>query len=119
MYPNVADRADYEYPEDGLLQIYGVVPDSEIRQPTQRNAKGDPVMPVIKNGMTTGTTVGWVNGLKSLVRHYDHYDIDFTSLETPLYPTAGVARSPMAATPAPSSSTGGAVSSPFSPAAAA
>ena len=89
MYPNVADRADYEYPEDGLLQIYGVVPESEIRQPTQRNAKGDPAMPVIKNGMTTGTTVGWVNGLKSLVRHYDYYDIDFTSLETTIIPYGG------------------------------
>ena len=47
------------------------VPESEIRRPTQRNACGDPTMPVIKNGLTTGTTVGWVNGLKSLVRQYD------------------------------------------------
>lgn len=89
MYPNVADRTGYEYPEDGLLQIFGAVPESEIRQPTQRNAHGDPAMPVIKNGLTTGTTVGWVNGLKSLVRHYDHYDIDFTSLETTIMPYGG------------------------------
>ena len=37
LYPNVADRAGYAYPEDGLLQIFD---ESEIRQPTQRNARG-------------------------------------------------------------------------------
>ena len=30
MFPNHADRAGYEYPKDGLLQIRGVVPESEI-----------------------------------------------------------------------------------------
>jgi len=90
MYPHVADRTDYEYPQDGLLKIFGAVPESEIRQPTQRNAKGDPAMPVIKNGMTTGTTAGWINGLESLVRHYDrHYNIDFASLETTIIPYGG------------------------------
>jgi len=72
-----------------LLQISGAVPENEICHPTQRNAHGDPAMPVIKNGSTTGTTVGWVNGLKSLVRHYDSYDIDFTSLETTIVPYGG------------------------------
>jgi len=89
MYPHVADRADYEYPEDGLLKIVGAAPESEIRQPTQRNAKGDPAMPVIKNGMTTGTTAGWMNGLESLVRHNDLCNIDFTSLETTIIPYGG------------------------------
>jgi len=85
MYPNVADRG-YEYPEGGLLPIFGAVPESEIHQPTQHNAHGDPAMPVNKNGLTTGTTVGWVNGLKSLVHHYNHYNIDFTSLQTAIVP---------------------------------
>ncbi|RDX47194.1 hypothetical protein OH76DRAFT_1456816 [Lentinus brumalis] len=88
LYPNLADRVGYKYPMDGLLDIVGTssVPESEIRQPTQRNAKGDPAMPVIKNGRGTGTTVGWVNGLKSLVRHSDYDDIKFTSLETTILP---------------------------------
>ncbi|KAF5381950.1 hypothetical protein D9615_004357 [Tricholomella constricta] len=34
-------------------------------------------MPVIKNGLATGTTVGWFNELKALVRHYDHYTKEF------------------------------------------
>ncbi len=86
LYPNLADRVGYKYPMDGLLDIVGSVPESEIRQPTQRNAKGDPAMPVIKNGMGTGTTVGWGNGLKSLVRHSDYDDIKFTSLEITILP---------------------------------
>lgn len=89
MYPNHADRADYEYPEDGLLQICGVVPESEIRQPKQLNANGDNAMPVIKNGLATDTTVGWVNGLKSLVRYYVDYDLEFTALETTIVPYGG------------------------------
>jgi hypothetical protein len=31
MYPHVTDRVDYEYPQDGLLKIFGAVPESEIR----------------------------------------------------------------------------------------
>ncbi|KAI2628718.1 hypothetical protein GGR54DRAFT_360288 [Hypoxylon sp. NC1633] len=30
---------------------------------------------VVKNGLTTGTTVGRVNGLQSFTRYYDHYNI--------------------------------------------
>ena len=89
MYPNYSDRADYKYPQDGLLQINGFVPESEIRQPKQLNVHGDKAMPVIKNSLTTGTTVGWVNGLKSLVRYYDGCDLEFTALETTIVPYGG------------------------------
>lgn len=51
--PTIATR------REGLLQIRGIVPLSEIRRPTQRNTSGDPAMPAIKNGLTTDTTVGW------------------------------------------------------------
>ena len=35
------------------------------------------------------TTVGRVNGLKSLVRYYDCYDLEFTALETTIVPYGG------------------------------
>lgn len=57
-----------------------------MRHPTQRNGRSDLAMPVIKNGLTTGTIVGWLNGLKSLVRHYEVYNITFTSFETTIVP---------------------------------
>ncbi|RPD77828.1 hypothetical protein L226DRAFT_551609 [Lentinus tigrinus ALCF2SS1-7] len=89
LYPNAADRraSGWAYPEDGLLQISGVVPESEIRKPSQLNTHGKPAMPVIKNGLATGTTIGWVNGLDSLVRRsYTQYNIDFASIETTIVP---------------------------------
>ena len=43
-------------------------------------------MPVIKNGRTTGTTVGWISSLSSLVRHYRHLKIQFTSRELTIVP---------------------------------
>jgi hypothetical protein len=58
LVPNITDQAGYVYPEDGLLNIHGIVPNSEINQPKQFNVHGDPARPVIKNGMATGTTVG-------------------------------------------------------------
>jgi hypothetical protein len=42
-------------------------------------------MPLIKNGKTMGTTVGWINGLKALVRYYTD-NIEFTALETTIVP---------------------------------
>lgn len=38
--------------------------------PKQLNEKGEPAMAVVKNGRTTGTTFGWLNGLESHVRYY-------------------------------------------------
>lgn len=46
-------------------------------------------MPVIKNGSTTGTTVGWVNGLESLVRYYSDCELEFTAFETTILSYGG------------------------------
>jgi len=89
MWPNPADCKGYGYPENGLLQIYDSVPESEMIMPTQLNAHGECAMPVVKNGCTTGTTVGWLNGLKSKVHYYrceGDTKIDFKSLETTFIP---------------------------------
>jgi len=89
MFPHVADRDRYGYPENGLLPLRGVVPESELVKFKQLNANGDPALAVVKNGRTTGTTVGWVSKLKSLVRHYDYIGIDFWSRELTVVPYDG------------------------------
>ncbi|KAH8099876.1 hypothetical protein BXZ70DRAFT_1008850 [Cristinia sonorae] len=92
MFPWGADKAHYKYPKDGLLQISGHVPEDEMLNPMQRDTTGIFRMPVIKNGMKTGTTVGWLNGLESLVRHYQITgvrDISFMSMETTIVPYGG------------------------------
>jgi hypothetical protein len=89
MFPHVADRDGYAYPEHGLLQLRGVVPESELIKFKHRNANGDPALGVLKNGRTTGTTTGWVSQLESLVRHYDHINhtcTDFWSRELTIVP---------------------------------
>jgi len=85
MFPHVADREGYEYPRHGLLRIHGVVPLDEIHHPKHLDAKGDPAMVVVKNGRTTRTTVGWMSGLKSLVR-YKFINVEFTSRELTVVP---------------------------------
>jgi len=91
MFPHVADREGNGYPEHGLLPLRGVVPESELLKFKQLNANGDPALAVIKNGRTTGTTMGWVSKLKSLVRHYDYIGIgiDFWSRELTVVPYDG------------------------------
>ncbi|EJD04750.1 uncharacterized protein FOMMEDRAFT_119956 [Fomitiporia mediterranea MF3/22] len=86
MYPNAADRKDYRYPQDGLLQAYGVVQDAEIRNPQNLEANGDKCLFVVKNGMATGTTVGRANGLESFTRYYPEYGIKHTSVEMAVMP---------------------------------
>ena len=89
MFPNLTDREGYEYPEHGLLRLRGVVPLNEILNPKQLDANGDPAMAVVKNGRTTGTTAGRMNGLKSLVRHYKFINVEFTSRELTVVPFDG------------------------------
>ena len=86
MFPNFDDREGDLYPTDGKLAIRGVVPLDEILHPKHLDANGDPAMMVVKNGTATGTTTGWVSGLKSLVRYYKHTDVQFTSRELTVVP---------------------------------
>lgn len=86
MFPRPEDKAGYKYPRDGLLQANGVVKDKEIRSPQQLDANGYKCLHVVKNGRTTGTTVGRVNGLDSSTRVYTEYGIEQTSVEVAVLP---------------------------------
>ena len=86
MFPHPADQGGYQYPPDGLLQAYGVVQEDEIRAPRHLDTNGEACLLVAKNGLTTGTTFGRVNGLESFTRHYDHYDIEHVSIEIAVLP---------------------------------
>jgi hypothetical protein len=81
MWPQAADSADYDYPQDGLLQAYGIVQDAEIRNPQHLDVNNEKCLLVVKNGAATGTTFGRVNGLESFIRHYPPYNIRETSTE--------------------------------------
>jgi len=86
MFPQPEDQADYEYPDDGLLQAFGVVKDEGMRQPQHLDIHGEKALLVVKNGLATGTTIGRANGLDSFTRVYPDYGIEHTSIETAILP---------------------------------
>ena len=86
MFPQPEDQAGYEYPDDGLLQAFGIVKDDEIRQPQHLDIHGERALLVVKNALTTGTTIGRVNGLESFTRIYTNYGIQHTSIEIAVLP---------------------------------
>lgn len=81
MFPLAVDQANYRCPENGLVQACGVVQDDEIRDPQHLDVHGEQCLLVVKNGSTTGTTVGRANGLESFTRIYNNYGIKRTSIE--------------------------------------
>ena len=80
------DRKNYSYPEDGLLQAYDFVRAAEMRNPQQLDVHGEKCLLVVKNGLTTGTTVGRVNGLESFRRVYEEDGSSHRSLEIDVLP---------------------------------
>ncbi|KAL6308599.1 hypothetical protein BKA93DRAFT_725412, partial [Sparassis latifolia] len=86
MFPQPQDRQNYSYPKDGLLQAYDFVRDAEMRNPQQLDVHGEKCLLVVKNGLTTGTTVGRINGLESFLHVYEDYGISHKSLEIAVLP---------------------------------
>ncbi|KAL6301674.1 hypothetical protein BKA93DRAFT_448449 [Sparassis latifolia] len=88
MHPHPEGQFDFEYPPGGLLQVSGVVKDDEIRKPEQLDVNGEKCLIVVKNGTTTGPTLGRLSGMESFVRTHpeSEYDIKKTSIEIAVYP---------------------------------
>ncbi|ETW78096.1 hypothetical protein HETIRDRAFT_454139 [Heterobasidion irregulare TC 32-1] len=85
MRPHVKTRTSFKYPRGGLLQLRGVVKEDELRHPTMLDANGEECLIVVKNGNTTGVTIGRVSSIESFVREYDDYNIHSTSMEVAIY----------------------------------
>jgi len=86
MHPHPQNRFSFKYPVGGLLKVKGVVNEDEIRKPKQLDADGEECLIVIKNGKTTGATIGRATGIESFVREYDDIGIRSTSMEIAVYP---------------------------------
>jgi hypothetical protein len=87
MYPivDLENPPSFQYPEDRLLQIHGVVSDTELQNPSDKDENGNPCIIVLKRGKTTGLTVGCVNNLNSFVRTYWKDGTADTSMELPVF----------------------------------
>ncbi|KAM5540847.1 hypothetical protein V8D89_005491 [Ganoderma adspersum] len=86
MFPRPEDRVDYQYPEDGLLQAFGVVKPHEIHNPQHLDVNGEKCLLVVKNGLATGTTIGRATGMESFTRVYNEHGITDTSIELAVLP---------------------------------
>jgi hypothetical protein len=74
------------YPKGGLLQARGVIQLEDIHNPKHLDANGEQCLLVVKNGLTTGTTIGRVLGMESYTRVYKEDKIDKTSVEIGVLP---------------------------------
>ncbi|KAI9651430.1 MAG: hypothetical protein M1829_003010 [Trizodia sp. TS-e1964] len=74
---------DFEYPEDRMLKLCGIIPRDLLTKPNMRDANGDPCLLVVKHGNTSGTTLGRANGVFSITREYSFHDVShhYTSME--------------------------------------
>ncbi len=68
-------------PSDIGLQARGIVQPEDVRNPKHRDDNDEPCLFVIKNGRTSGTTLGRATGLESFTRTFDEYGIKQTSTE--------------------------------------
>ena len=81
MFPQAKNQRNYHVPEDLLLQVKDYVPESDFRNPSNYDVHDVKTLLAVKNGCSTGTTYGRVNGLESITRSYPEYGISQDALE--------------------------------------
>lgn len=86
MFPRIDAKPGFKYPSDGLLKLQGIIPEKLLRNPDVLNINGEPCLPVAKNGLTTGPTIGLANGIFSIVREYFSNGTQRTSMELTIMP---------------------------------
>ncbi|KAL4066316.1 hypothetical protein V8B97DRAFT_1980589 [Scleroderma yunnanense] len=86
MYPDPAAPTSFKYPYNRLLPLHGVIEEDELRHPQMLDADGERSLIVIKNGCTTGVTIGRATGIKSFVREYLPDGTRETSMEWAILP---------------------------------
>ncbi|KIY62483.1 hypothetical protein CYLTODRAFT_175680 [Cylindrobasidium torrendii FP15055 ss-10] len=81
MFPQLHDHHDFHVPEDLLLQLKDYVRESEFRDPQNHDIYDQKTLLAVKNGRTSGTTYGRVNGLESLTREYHNDGLKVDAFE--------------------------------------
>lgn len=81
MFAQDHDRCDFHVPDDLLLRVEDYVGGSEFRDPQNYDIYNVKTLLAVKNGRSTGTTFGRVNGLESITRHYPERGIEAKAVE--------------------------------------
>ncbi|PUU81851.1 hypothetical protein B9Z19DRAFT_970565 [Tuber borchii] len=85
MFPNSRNRHNFQYPEDRLLKIRGLISEEEMRCPTMLDKDGKPCLLLMKRGFSTGLTLGRGNEFVSYVQNYHPNVPPVTSCEWAIY----------------------------------
>jgi hypothetical protein len=88
MYPNPKSAHSFEYPGNRLHKCYGMVSDQEMfsPHPSTLDQDEDATLMVLKNGNTTGLTVGRLDTICAFVRTYFKGKPGFLSREIAVLP---------------------------------
>lgn len=70
MYDRIDVPSEFEYPEEGLLPVQGMLFAADINNPNSKNLEGERIRRVIKRGIATNTTVGTLSRFMSHDRKY-------------------------------------------------
>lgn len=81
MFPQPTDHKDFFVPVEMMLPLKGYVRETEFRNPDNLDIFNEPTLLAVKNGRTTGTTFGGVNGLESVTQHIPEHGISMQALE--------------------------------------
>ena len=69
-FPRGDAHWEFKYPKDRLLPLMGTITNELMRHPDMWDSAGEPCLVVVKNGNSTGTTIGRASGVFSIVREY-------------------------------------------------
>lgn len=86
MYPRADASPKFVYPDDRLLLLRDVIPEDLMHNPDILDRDGEPCLFVVKNGKTTGVTIGHATGIFSYVREYFDNNTHQSSMEWAILP---------------------------------
>jgi hypothetical protein len=86
MYPRLDAASTFKYPDDRLLRLRSVLSEKLMRRPDMLDIDGESCLLVVKNGHTTGVTIGRATGIFSYVRKYYENSTHETSMEWAILP---------------------------------
>jgi hypothetical protein len=86
MWGGIEPLPNFEYPVDRLLPLRDVISEDLMCNPDMLDHEGEPCSLVIKNGKTSGVTIGRANGIFSYVRKYFDNKTHQTSKEWAILP---------------------------------
>jgi hypothetical protein len=83
MYERINTPPEFDYPDNGLLHLSGILTTDQIINPDPSSLEGDPIRRVLKHGFATNITVGTLTRYMSFVRKY-FINGHLESLEVPI-----------------------------------